>query len=89
MINEKTQFFLQLPLITWYQSKVLNLPKKRQIFEGFFGRPEEEPYMFIQYPTSSDKCFESVYVISHSQSLGGCIAYPMLFERSSWMWNIV
>ena len=25
----------------------------------------------------------SQYVISHSQSLGGCRAYPMLFERSS------
>ena len=29
------------------------------------------------------KCFESVYVISHCQSLGSCRAYPMLFERSS------
>ena len=27
--------------------------------------------------------FESVYVISHSQSLGGCRTYLMLFERSS------
>ena len=26
VINEKTQFFLQLSLITWYQSKILNLP---------------------------------------------------------------
>ena len=35
------------------------------------------------------KCFESVYIISHSQSLGNCRAYPMLLERSSWTWNIV
>ena len=28
------------------------------------------------------KCFESVYVISHNQSLGSCGAYPMLLERS-------
>ena len=28
-------------------------------------------------------------VISHSQSLGNCREYPMLFERSSWTWNIV
>ena len=35
------------------------------------------------------KCFESVYVISHSKSLGSCRAYPMLFERSFWTWNIV
>ena len=39
--------------------------------------------------TCPDKCFESVYVISHSQSLGDCRGYPMLFERSSWTWNIV
>ena len=30
-----------------------------------------------------NKCFESVYVISHNQSLGSCRAYPMLFEKSS------
>ena len=60
----------------------VQLTKDGELFEDP-KRCSELPYSNSLGYCLFNKCFESIYVISHNQSLGSCRAYPMLFERSS------
>ena len=74
-------------------ASIVQLTKERELFEDPKRYRRQVGKLNYLIVTRQDIAYSvnvlNQYVISHSQSLGRCRAYPMLFERSSLTWNIV